>query len=83
MNFSAPDSLSLGVRPVLLWITEEFEPLLGMRCRVLVEGCMVHTRRWPWNLAVICRRIEIDDMKTVLEEIYTRDEGFSLNAILI
>jgi hypothetical protein len=54
------------MRRVILEVTEELEPILSMSDSRLVKRMMIDTRRWPWNLSIVCGGIQIKDAETGL-----------------
>ncbi len=83
MDFSAPYSLRLCSWLVLVRVTKEAKPFLGVRIGVLVQWRVVDTRGWTGNLAVVGWRVQVDNMESIFQEVYTRDEGFSLDAVFV
>jgi len=71
MNLATPHSLRLGSRLSLLRISKEAEPFLCVRVRMFVQWRMVDARRWAWDLSVIRRRVKVDDVEAILEEVDT------------
>lgn len=62
VDVTTPDVLCLWVRWVMVRITQEAEPLLGVCAGVGVQGSVVHSARWARDLAVVGRRVKVDDM---------------------
>jgi hypothetical protein len=71
MDLATPHSLRFGSRLVLLRISKEAEPFLCVGVRMTIQRSMVDARRWAWDLSVIGRRVEVDDMEPILEEVDT------------
>lgn len=58
---SPPHAVGRSMWRVVFHITQEPKPLLGMTCRGDVQRMMKDPGRWSWNLAVIGRRVEVED----------------------
>jgi hypothetical protein len=50
---------------------------------VLVQWSVVDARRGTGDLTVVGWRVEVYNMESVFEKVDTRDEGISLDAILV
>jgi hypothetical protein len=68
---------------VLVWITQEAEPLFSVGMGVLVQWSVVDARRGTGDLTVVGWRVEVYNMESVFEKVDTRDKGISLDAILV
>jgi hypothetical protein len=64
-------------------IAQEIEPLAGVLIGFFAQRVVVHRGRRAGNLAVICWRVEIDDVQGCFEECDAGDEGFALDAVFV
>jgi len=50
---------------------------------MLIEWRMVDTRRWSWDFTVVGWGVQVYDVKTVFQQVNTRNKGFTLDSILV
>lgn len=68
---------------IVIEVTEESKPSVGMGSGGFVERMMVNARRWPWYLSVIGCGVKIQDPKTSFKQVYAGNERLALNAIFV